>query len=175
MKSSRGMTLLEAILVIGVVLLLLAVLFPATGPHIPAARRAQAKNDVTQIAIAASAFETEYGYLPATKRGVVGGELLQTLMGNNARLNPRGLVFLKVNYVTNEGRSGMNTNGDFVDPWGGRYRIAFAAGTNQWVMAGTNGTKINHRVAVWSDPWLETANASVDPKKLARRYVDSWE
>ncbi len=122
-----------------------------------------------------AAYETEYGRPLATKRGVVGGELLATLMGSNSRLNPRGLVFLEVNYVTNVGPSGMNTNGDFVDPWGERYRIAFATGTNNWVMAGTNSAKISKRVAVWNDPRLEVINASVDPKKLARHYVNSWE
>lgn len=173
MKSSRGLTLLEAVIVIGVVVLFLALLFPPmnTGP----APRAQAKNDVTQIATAVAAYETEYGHPLATKQGVVGGELLATLMGSNSPLNPRGLVFIEVNYVTNVGRSGMNTNGDFVDPWGERYRIAFATGTNNWVMAGTNSAKISKRVAVWNDPRLELINASVDPKKLARHYVNSWD
>ncbi|CAN5523448.1 hypothetical protein BH09VER1_BH09VER1_50510 [soil metagenome] len=143
MKSTQGLTLLEALILLVVLGILLALLFPAvgSGDH---AYRAQAKNDVTQIATAVNAFETEYGHLPGTNRGDLGGKVLAALMGNNTNLNPRGLVFIEVNYVTKKGRSGL-TNGYFVDPWGARYQIAFADGTNYYVTnagAGTNTTTV---------------------------------
>ncbi len=65
-RSSRGFTLIELLIVIAIIGILMALLFPAVGSAIDAARRAQAKNDVTQIATAITAYETEYGRLPGT-------------------------------------------------------------------------------------------------------------
>lgn len=188
MKSSRGFTLIELLIVIAIIGILMALLFPAVQGAIDAARRAQAKNDVTQIATAVNAYVTEYGRFPTSAPGnnganVTSNSILGTLMGVTND-NPRGLVFLEVNSVTlGSHKSGMVTNlngnsgaqvGDFVDPWGAPYLIA--CDTNY-----TNGVGINYSnslvqvrktVAVCSaGNWKDQTNAA----KTARRWVNSWE
>ena len=61
MKSSRAITLLEVVVAVTVLGILISLLFPSTGRGISSGKKAQAKNDVTQIATAVTAFETEYG------------------------------------------------------------------------------------------------------------------
>lgn len=171
------MTLLEVVIAAPILFmlmaLLIALLFPVGGPGLSYSKKAQAKNDVTQIATAVTAFETEYGRLPGTSHGAVGGKVLAALMGSNATINPRGIVFIEVNAAKN-GKSGLS-NGVFIDPWGGAYQIAYASGTNNRVVAGTNGIEVRKRVAVWNDPTLGKEEWSLSPPIKARRYVTSWE
>ncbi len=174
MKSSRAITLLEVVVGVAVVFLLMALLFPAVtiGPG-GSPKKAQAKNDVTQIATAVMAFETEYGRLPGTNHGAVGGKVLEALMGSNSTINPRGIVFIEVGPAKN-GKSGIS-NGVWVDPWGGAYQIAYAGGTNNLVLAGTNGIEVRKRVAVWNDPALGKEEWSWKSPHKTRRSVTSWE
>lgn len=174
MKSSRAFTLLEVVIVLVVLGILMALLFPAVGVGCgESAPKCQAKNVVTQIATAVIAFEAEYGRLPGTNHGAVGGKVLAALMGSNSMINPRGIVFLEVNAAKN-GKGGI-TNGFLVDPWGGAYQVAYASGTNKRVVAGTNGIEVHKRVAVWNDPRLGKDEWSWKPPNKARRYVTSWE
>ncbi len=174
MSSSRGISVLEVLIVIVVLVILVSLLFPAvSGPPPDSSRKAQAKNDVVQIATAVNAFETEYGRLPGTNSGGVGGEVLATLLGSNTTLNPRKIVFLEVN-TAKKGKSGLS-NGNFVDPWGGIYQIAYANGANHKVTVGTNGIEIKKKVGVWSDPDLGTEGWGWKASKKERRYVTSWD
>ncbi len=75
--------------------LVVASLFPATPSQAGAARKAQAKNDVVQLAVAIKAYEVEYGHLPGTNRGAVGPELMHALIGGTNALNPRQIVFFE--------------------------------------------------------------------------------
>lgn len=173
MKPSRAYTLVEVVIAFAVLFILLSLFFPAVGPGISSGKKAQAKNDVAQIAIAVTAFEAEYGRLPGTNRSAFGGKVLSALMGSNAAINPRGIVFIEVNAARN-GKSGTS-NGIFVDPWGGAYQIAYASGTNNRVVAGTNGIEVHKRVAVWNDPGLGKDEWSWKPPNTTRRCVTSWE
>ena len=173
MKASRAITLPEVVIAIAVLGILISLLFPAVNVGPSFSKKAQAKNDVTQIATAVIAFESEYGRLPGTNHGAVGGKVLAALMGSNSIINPRGIIFLEVNAAKN-GKSGI-TNGIFVDPWGGAYQAAYANGTNNQVVAGTNGIEVHKRVAVWNDPALGKDEWSWNPPNKARRYVTSWE
>jgi len=182
MKSSAGLTRIEVIGSIVVVLfvagLVLGWLFPATGGSgIRPARKAQAKNDVTQIAVAVTAYHTEYErFPPMPTNGFVSGELVSTLAGSNQALNPRNLVFIEIN-PAKKNWSGLR-DGTFVDPWGGPYRIAIATATNNYaaITAGTNQVSLRKKVAVWNDPSTHPKSFfGDDTKKKARRYVTSWE
>ena len=64
LKSPRGFTVIELLVVIAIMAILMTLLFPAVQSALDAAKKAQAKNDVTQIATAMVAFDTEYGRLP---------------------------------------------------------------------------------------------------------------
>lgn len=153
--------------------ILFIVFFGGHGGTIDSVRKAQAKNDVAQIAAAITAFQTEYNRLPSTNSGPVGGDLVETLLGKNKTTNPRQIVFLEIQSAKT-GKSGV-TNGTFVDPWGGAYQIAFASGTNTTVVGGTNNIKVHQRVAIWNDPRLEKLKPRwFSSEKPKSRYVTSW-
>ncbi|CAN5331464.1 hypothetical protein BH09VER1_BH09VER1_49390 [soil metagenome] len=173
MKFLRGKTLIWVLSVAPVVLISLTVLFPLFARFLAAeARKARCENNVLEIEAGVNGFVSEYGYFPGTN-GVLGGDLLATLTGDNSALNPRKLDFLDVGRAS-EQHSGVAANGVYVDCWGGPYQIAMASGTNQWVVAGTNGQVVQKRVAVWNDPGLGRDGASLSEAQRAGRYVYSW-
>jgi len=166
-RSPRAFTLIELLIVIAIIGILMSLLFPDVNSAIDAARKAQAKNDVVQIATAVTAYETEYGRLP-TNSATVSGDLLTALTGQNTTANPRGIVFLEVQ-AAKKGKSGTNTTG-FVDPWTTTtaYAIALDTDYDNNVSVSTNGsasgsTTIRKKVGVWN------VNSNT------RRQVRSWE
>ncbi len=175
MATPRAFTLLELLGVVVILFILGALLFPTVSVGPSAAPTAQAKNDVVQLANAVTAFIQEYGRLPATNSGDVGGQLLETLSGEDETTNPGKIVFIEIPDVKKKGGSGI-INGTFVDPWGAPYQIVFDADNNWSVTAGTNNAVIPKRVAVWNDPRLEEVEAGwFFLKKSKSRYVTSWE
>lgn len=154
--------------------ILMALMFPAVNSAADAARKAQAKNDVTQVAIALIAYETEYGKFPvATEKTMrVEGELIKTLTGDINSYNPRGIVFLEIN-MAKKGKSGLQ-NGVFVDPWGGTYKVIMDANNdNQVTLEASMGSKtLSKKVAVWNDT---TEHPDKSEKNSAKRQVKSWE
>lgn len=145
-----------------VVVLAMLLLFPSVHIGPDSAPKAQAKNDVTQLAAAITAFEVEYGRLPRPSRGIVDRELMDILTGKNDKLNPRKIVFFEP-AIAKKGRGGLTGNGTCVDPWGAPYQIAFRSGTNDVLRAGVDNVEIRKRVAVWNT------------NSMARLRVNSWE
>ena len=98
LKSPRGFTLIELLVVIAIIVILMTLLFPAVQGALDAAKKAQAKNDVTQIAAAIVAFDVEYGRLPSANPAPqqLTGELLGALTASNDTLNPRKITFMEV-------------------------------------------------------------------------------
>ncbi len=161
---------MELLIVIAIIGILMALLFPAVNGAINAAKKTQARNDATQIANACIAYETEYGRGPWGSNSFteVTGELLQTLMGEN----PRRIVFLEVQDTLGKRKNGY-TNESFQDPWGGVYQIAYDTSYSSDIKnAGTNGaTKVRRNYAVWTDPSKQQWNTKLKPDQ---RYVESW-
>jgi len=171
----KAFTLIELLIVIAIIGILMALLFPAVGSAITAARKAQARNDVVQIVNACRAYETEYGIGPwgTNTYTDVSGDLLDVLMGSNARR----IVFLEVPDTRGKRKPGFTNvggNGKFIDPWGGAYQIAYDTTYMSDIRdAGTNrNLRVRSGVAVWTDPskqqWY-TNNVPAD-----RRYAESW-
>jgi len=169
-SEKSAFTLIELLIVIAIIGILMSLLFPAVNSAIDAARKAQAKNDVTQIATAVIAYETEYGKLPATNdKTTVSGDWLQALGGSNSgsSLNPRQIVFIELQ-TAKKGKSGLTNNNTFVDPWGGTYQIAFDGDYDNTIPSagkspGAVATNLRKKVAVWN----ENTNS--------RKCVTSWE
>ena len=172
--EKSAFTLIELLVVIAIIGILMSLLFPAVNSAIDAAKKAQAKNDVTQIAPAVTAYYTEYGKLPsttaqstdqtnsATTNGIIG-----ILMGTDTNNNPRQIVFLEVSDVsTKKGKSGLS-NGTFIDPWGNSYCIALDYSYDNHVGVATNGGGTNLNVMKTVGVWNVTTNS--------RRQVRSWE
>src|SRR2546428_12527942 len=63
-RRGRAFTLIELLIVIVIISILAGLLFPAFRGVQAQARRAQAKNDLTQIVTAVNAYYTEYGKYP---------------------------------------------------------------------------------------------------------------
>lgn len=181
MKSSRGFTLIELLIVIAIIGILMALLFPAVQNAIDAAKRAQAKNDVTQIATAVTAYITEYGKIPLSsaagsdttvKLDTNGDNVLGALIGVNSNLNPRGLVFLEVN-TAKKSKSGI-TNGVFVDPWGGAYYVTLDGNYDNQITVPGAGSNVTLRKTVGvcsTNAWSDNPTSA----KGARRQVNSWD
>src|SRR3954466_3881710 len=60
----RAFTLIELLVVISIIIILMALLFPAFKGVQDQAKKTQAKNDMMQIVNAVNAFQTDYGKLP---------------------------------------------------------------------------------------------------------------
>ncbi len=139
-KNRLAFTLIELLVVIAIIGILMALLFPVVGGALEAARRAKAKNDVVQLAIAVKAYQTEYGKLPTQVVSFDDGpeagqgwfqgnndEILRVLTGENFdNLNPRKIVFLEVRPAKGSAatpKDGLSADGKFYDPWGTPYAI----------------------------------------------------
>jgi len=161
-----GFTLIELLVVISIIAVLAGLAFPAVNGAMDSARKARAKSDVTQIATAVVAYETEYGKLPTISGNSVNTAFLATLSGNSTD-NPRKIVFLELS-EWKKGKGGTNASG-FCDPWDNTsvYQIALDTDYDNSVTAGTNSTNIMKKVAVWNNPTGTTTEKT-------RRYVTSW-
>jgi prepilin-type N-terminal cleavage/methylation domain-containing protein len=169
MRKSSAFTLIELLIVIAIIGILMGMLFPAMKGAIDAAKKAQAKNDATQIATAVIAYETEYGKLPLSTKITVDKALVDALAGiDTGTNNPRGIVFLDVQ-AAKKGKSGTNSSG-FVDPWSTNtpYSIAMDIDYDNNISVSTNGaasgpSSLRKKVGVWN------VNSNT------RRQVRSWD
>ena len=67
--SPAGFTLIEILVVLAIVGVLAGLLFPAVTGALGSAKKAKAKNDVVQLALAVKAYEAQYGRLPVVGTG----------------------------------------------------------------------------------------------------------
>jgi prepilin-type N-terminal cleavage/methylation domain-containing protein len=149
--SPRAFTLIELLVVIAIIAILVGLLFPAFKAVQNQARTTQAKNDLTQIVNAVSAFYTDYGKYPISTTSDTtfgpGGSptnnetLLRELRGCTgatgsclaaATINTRQIVFISPPDVKNSAapRSGIGFTGgvggnigQYFDPWGSNYVV----------------------------------------------------
>ena len=168
LKSPRGFTVIELLVVIAIMAILMTLLFPAVQSALDAAKKAQAKNDVTQIATAMVAFDTEYGRLPLADSAPkqLTADILNTLTAKNDTLNPRKIVFLEVQDFR-RGRGGLK-EGIFVDPWEKSYYVALDADYDNQIKVSTTGgvtgdADIMKKVGVWNN------------NENKRQQVRSWD
>ncbi len=170
-RKSNGFTLIELLIVIAIIGILMALLFPAVTGVIEAARKAKAKNDVVQLAIAVKGYETEYGKLPTSvvspddgaeasqgwfqgpnTGGQYNNEIVKVLMGEDYNgLNPRKIVFLEgrpAKGATNKPKDGIAADGMFYDPWGTPYAIKMDTSYNNALEYYDTNQKNNFRTSV---------------------------
>ena len=166
-KSPRGFTLIELLVVVAIISVLVGLVFSAVQGAIDAAKKAQAKNDVTQIATAIVAYDTEYGRLPSSNSAPeeLTGNLLGALTGTDLALNPRSIVFLEaLNYRRGRGCLGSS----FVDPWANPYYLAVDTDYDNQVGVSTNGaTATNLTIMKKVGVWNRNTNS--------RQQVRSWD
>jgi prepilin-type N-terminal cleavage/methylation domain-containing protein len=166
-RAHRGFTLIELLVVIAIIAVLAGVGFSAGGSAIQKAKKTTCLAAAVSIESAVNNFYTEYGSMPSAgtadttvKTDGSGINLLETLLGMDTGLNPRGIKFLsaKEGKANKNGliynASGNNITGMF-DPWGGPYNVILDLDYNEKVApapsAGGGATLNGRRAAVWSN------------------------
>ncbi len=175
-RSSAGLTFPEILISICTVILVLFIAAAMVVPRfsdgdVSGAPRSAAKNDVTQIATAFTAFQAEYGHLPPGANGPVNRALADILTGSDTKANPRKIVFIDINPWKLK-RGGTNSAGDFLDPWGNPYFVATSeSGTigQAGSVPGRIAYDLPKSVAVWNVP------ATTLTREAHRQAVTSWE
>lgn len=146
-RISSGFTLIELLVVIAIIAVLMGLAFPAFQSVQNAAKKTQAKNDLSQIMTAVNAFYTEYGVYPIdptitqSDNDVEYGNPDSPVHSNSEVMNalraiddPNGgpnkghalnykkVVFLNGPNVKDQAnpRAGFDAAGEFWDPWGKR-------------------------------------------------------
>ncbi len=157
--KASAFTLIELLVVIAIIAVLMGLLFPAAQSAINSAKKTTAKNQAVQIATAITAYETEYGRLPAfTGTNMAASNIAILCTTNDSINNPRAVLFMEA-AAWKTGKGGTNANG-FCDPWGSVYSVAldtnyvnqlsnmpYAPTLGTVSSAGTNLTK---HVGVWT-------------------------
>ena len=127
LRKRSAFTLIELLVVIAIIAILAGLAFPAVQGALESGKKAQARNDVHQLAAAIKSFQLEYGRLPVASTGSAdntnasNAEILTALTTTN-QLNPRGVVFFEPK-MAKAGKGGLN-GGVYKDPWGNNYTFA---------------------------------------------------
>ncbi len=119
-RSSRAFTLIEMIVVIGMLAILMGVAFSGIGQARAAARVAKANVELREMVNAWLSYEAAYDDWPVTVDGselIATAENLKELLGKNQD----NTVYLNASMV----------NGAFLDPWGTPYKFRLVNKKNQ--------------------------------------------
>ena len=161
-------TLLELLVVIGLIAILLGLAFPVFQGVQDRAKKVQAKNDLTQIVTAVNAYYTEYGKYPiATDDQPLSNrataDLFYTLraVGSGANAsnaqNARQIVFMSPaeNPTQANPKGKIGNDGQFHDPWGTAYKVAMNGLydndiVNPYGNNGAGANPIRQGVIAWS-------------------------
>ena len=130
-RKLSAFTLIELLVVIAIIAILAGLAFPAVQGAMGSAKKAQARNDVNQLAAAVKAFQLEYGKLPATKDDAA--EVVKALIGSNTSVNPRNIVFFEPK-TAKGGKKGWD-GANYLDPWGSPYKVVLDLGYSNKVTA----------------------------------------
>jgi len=197
-KSAGAFTLIELLVVITVIAILMALLFPAFRGVQDQAKSTQAKNDVTQIVTAVSAYYTEYGKYPMSYdaadltidglNGNTNDKLFNGLRGQDATVNPKNIAFMSPPAAKdlNNPRSGIGGNGQYYDPWGTAYVIRMdttydnLVAPNPYKANAGFTANVNVGVIAWSfgkDKQSDSVPGPANDKKTATNDDDviSWQ
>jgi len=129
LRKDSAFTLIELLVVIAIIAILAGLAFPALQSALGSGKKAQARNDVQQIAAAIRAFELEYGRQPSTESsqdkwiGESNEDVIKALLGMDSALNPRNVKFLEPKLVDGTAGGVNRSSFRFYDPWGSPYYI----------------------------------------------------
>jgi prepilin-type N-terminal cleavage/methylation domain-containing protein len=140
-NTLTAFTLIELLVVIAIIAILAGLAFPAVQGALESGKKAQARNEVHQLAAAIKAFQLEYGRLPSTDTGedqpADNATIIATLTRSNS-LNPRGIIFFEPK-MARQGRNGLDGS-VYKDPWGNPYSFTLDTDYNNKI--GTNFTTV---------------------------------
>jgi prepilin-type N-terminal cleavage/methylation domain-containing protein len=113
LRKRSAFTLIELLVVIAIIVVLAGLGFAGLQGAIESGKKAQARNDVTQLAAAVKAYQLEYGRLPEE------AEIIASLTGENTK----ELVFFEAKTAKGNPPKGGILNDKLYDPWGQEYII----------------------------------------------------
>lgn len=112
-RRAAAFTLIELLVVISIIAILAGLGFGAVQGALNSSKRAQARNDVNQVAAAVKSYLLEYGRLPEA------GKEIASLTGDN----PKKIVFFEAKQAGgNPPKNGLNGD-QLLDPWGNPYTV----------------------------------------------------
>lgn len=146
LRKHSAFTLIELLVVIAIIAILAGLAFPALQGALQSGRKAEARNDITQIAAAIKAYQLEYGRLPASNK------VIRELTGENNR----GIVFLEAKRPKGKPpRNGVaEGSNDYLDSWGRPYIIQLDDGSGDDSEGYDN--RITYDVGLGSQEYLTT-------------------
>ena len=168
-RKLSAFTLIELLIVIVIIAILASVAFPVTALVMEQARKAEAKNEVSNLVNAIKMYELEYGKLPF--QAGEGGEsdlemdtfqdnIISVLAGYNVDgLNPREKPFYEGKTAKNPdsekpagGMFGSDEQLQLADPWGNEYYITIDSNYDNVIqdLPGSDGEDVRQKVAVWT-------------------------
>ncbi len=142
-RRRAGITLVELLVVIGIILILAAISVPMIGRGLDGANRGKAMTEISSIVRATEAYQREYGRWPLTGEFVGGNAgLINILRAEDTSNNPRRYTFLSVT------EDSLDEAGNFIDPWDNPYRIIIRSDGE--ISDPLGGGTIRRNVIAWS-------------------------
>jgi len=145
-NKMSGFTLVELLLVIGLIAILVSIAVPTAFNARHEARVANARQGVSDVATAVEHFFQEYGRLPD---GNDADDIIESLAGEDSNDNPREIPFLNVMEVDD-----IDWKGEYYDPWDSEYLIYIDNGNSEDNssaydrIVGFEGFKVTNELAV---------------------------
>jgi prepilin-type N-terminal cleavage/methylation domain-containing protein len=197
--SVGAFTLMELLVTITVIAILMALLFPAFRGVQDLAKNTEAKNNITQIVTAVTAYHTDYGKYPMSNdladitvdglNGNTNDKLFNGLRGQDSSVNPKNIVFMSPPAVKDDKnpRSGISgRDGQYYDPWGTPYVIRMdttydnLVAPNPYQANAGFTTNVNAGVIAWSfgkDRQSDSVPGPANDKKTGTNGDDviSWQ
>jgi hypothetical protein len=153
-SSQTGFTLVELLVVVGLIGLLVGLISVAVPRAIESAMKAKAKGELTSLVAAVKAYKQEYGRFPGdfSKANLFSSNsspdtvktLIKVLSGDSTALlnsqvaNPKGVRFF----------DGAKTDGTMDDPWGGQYLVLVDSSETGSLSYTNAGSVVNLRLSV---------------------------
>lgn len=173
-RRGGGFTMVELLVVIGIIAILAALVFPMLQKARAAADVKRAEVEVHAFHSAIEAYFREYSKWPPGE-GKIAFRLVQCLMGVPSPVtdNPRKRIFLSLSAIS------TNSAGNFVDPWGTQYEVGLDSDMSEGMGNGSMGSLKPYyanglpgrKIAVWS---LGPNGQADDPASPDYDDITSW-
>ena len=150
-SRGRAFTLIEMLVVMGIIAILMGLLFPVLEKVKDVAKRTRARTEVRQLALAWNSYLGDYrtwfpgGSLIAGSIRMMDRDAVRALSGVDTVNNRRGVMFYEFS----------NNNTNFCDPWRKEYQVGLDPDydnnldTSPWPGTPSHGI-VPRNVAVWS-------------------------
>jgi len=150
-RRVRAFTLIEMLVVMGIIGILVALLYPTIRGVRLAGERAEAQRAVKAIETAMLAYWNDYGRFPLQESAAADKQytgldytnLIAALRGLSAKWNPKNMTYLDVS-------DKQLTSGRLTDPWDSDYVVWADWNNDRQISAGPYGPIQGRSVLVWS-------------------------